>query len=176
MRKSLATAMVLMIPSGIWAQFIGSASADHSGVQRLFQSLGLQERMSRDFPQEVQRVVQRLSDTCRECSPRLLDEFARRLTASSLGDDLVRISGEVFESYLTPEEIGYAADRLEAAKQGRFVFALPELDKKIRPLLPKISEEVRVRCHEMVLQRGKEVARQLLRDHPEWVRPSVAPH
>jgi hypothetical protein len=86
--------------------------------------------------------------------------------------DFVNVHVQVYEKYLTEEEVTELIAFHKARKESPEAPLPPRLKEKLEPLMPTIMSEIMGECTKIGAKLGGEIGAEIEKEHPEYIKPA----
>ena len=152
------------------------AVGSNANALELMELLGVRKRFEIDRGKGMAEAKQELLHEYPFLTPTFLNEWAKRVTERLNPDDYVAIAAGVYASHFTDDELGELVQGQRNVNAGRQSGLPQPLRDKLRRVLPTLAGEIAAGYARTGATLGAEVAEQVAKEHPEWLRrPAAAP-
>lgn len=145
-------------------------TALHSDVLKLVQIEGERARMDAAIPGSLEHGKQILMRKCPNCSPEFTAEWVKQMQARLSPDDLMQVVVRVYEHDLTDAEVRQLIPIAEAKQAGKPPVITDDVRQNLLPKLHHVQNDIVAGCSQIAEKLGGEVAEQIAREHPGWVK------
>ncbi len=174
LRRAVVTAALIWIPAPVYAQAPAPPASSPAAVpaispefrtklHRLFDLMGVSDVMAQAIDSQIKIMRPSLIATP-GLTPEFADEFLKRFRERILsGSEITETLEESYAGAFTPGEV-----------DGIIAFYESPVGRKVREVQPKMMESVGAQMAVVGRRLGREIAEQVAKDHPEYLKAAPA--
>jgi len=129
--------------------------------------LAAQEKMLPETQSKMREMVPGISQE-------FLDEWSKRMMAPEMIEEYASVVAPVYEKHFTNEEVLELIQGTQDKNDGKTPTLSDALKAKFAKGYIDIQSEIMGACAQLGSKRGAEIAEQLGKEHPEWIKEAAA--
>ena len=150
-----------------------SSSTSNTNAMELVELTGMRKRFVADRTKGMMEAKQELLHEYPFLTPAFVNEWAKRVAAQMNPDDYMAIVAAVYSAHFTDDELAELVQGQRNENAGAPPSLPQPLKDKLRRMLPTMAGEIAASVTKAGVTLGAEVAEQVAREHPDWIRRSA---